>query len=79
MAGTFGWDEQVREDTMQVRVIVGKLEREIRADTVMAATDWSAEPDADQPLAEDERTLLEELTRLCHRVLLDDAPPHPFD
>ncbi len=59
---------------MQVTLVVGELEREIRADWV-TTVEWRTEERPDQPLAEDERELLEELTLLCQRILIEaDAP-----
>lgn len=63
---------------MQVTLIVGGLEREIRdggEPRAIPRREALSAPDDATPLAPDERELLDELTRLCRGILIDDAPP----
>jgi flagellar biogenesis protein FliO len=62
---------------MLVTLIVGTTQRDITADTTKPPA-WHDDPryqDNNRPPAPDEEELLEQLTRICRGILIDDAPP----
>ena len=65
---------------MQITLVVGAQARQLRPESDTPAEEWHAEAAGDtRPLAPDEQTLLDALTRLCRRILVEDGPSHPLD
>jgi hypothetical protein len=69
---------------MQVTVVVGDQERRLGEGAASGAAEWTLNAEqADRavgtPLAEDEAELLDELTRLCRGILLEEGLAYPAD
>jgi hypothetical protein len=65
---------------MQITLVVGEQARQLHAESNAAANSWHVNAaDDTRSLAPDEQALLDELTRLCRRILIEDALPYPHD